>query len=377
MDTQNTRDQITSLLRTAELSSTEIAVVVGVSRQAILHHLRILVGSGEVVQTGSKRGPGTRYKLNSILSATLDLDGLEEHEVWYGLAGSLQPVSDIAADIHHYAFTEMLNNAIDHSEGVQVRVSVRRLADAFEVTVADDGVGAFQKIAADRNLVDLNHAVAELTKGKVTTDPERHTGEGIFFTSKAVDGFVLESNGLAWSTVNTPDGFDWAVAPSAVERGTTVTWQVSDGADRVLADLFNRYTTDHSFSRTSTQIRLFATGLKLISRSEARRVATGLQEFGEVVLDFDAVDQVGQGFADELFRVWASSHPEVVLSPINMTESVAAMVTRHFSQSSDDGGIDLEVESMGTASSGEIVADFSLEFISEHSGDGSNGTETG
>lgn len=371
MKPQNTREKIVATLRAAELSSTELAVVLGVSRQAVLHHLHMLIASGEVVKTGSRRGPGTRYRLNAIVSEVVDLDGLEEHEVWERIVGSLGPMPDPAKDLHRYAFTEMLNNAIDHSEGVYATVSARRTADALEVTVADDGVGAFRKIADERNLADLSQAVAELTKGKVTTDPDRHTGEGIFFTSKAVDSFSLESNGLAWSTINTRDGFDWAVAPSSVEKGTRVTWQVSDETDRDLTEVFNRYTVDHAFSRTSTQIRLFVAGVKLISRSEARRVATGLHEFGEVVLDFAGVEQVGQGFADELFRVWASSHPEVVLTPINMTESVAAMVARQSAAFSRDAGIGKEVESLETASSA------SVEFITGDIDDGSDGSGTG
>ncbi len=371
MRPQNTRDNIVAILRAAELSTTELAAVLGVSRQAVLHHLQKLIASGEVMQTGSKRGPGTRYRLNAILFDVVDLDGLEEHEVWERVIGSLEPMPDAAKDLHRYAFTEMLNNAIDHSEGLHARVTVRRISNGIEVTISDDGVGALRKISDERNLADLNQAVAELTKGKVTTDPDRHTGEGIFFTSKAVDSFVLESNGLAWSTVNTRDGFDWAVAPSSVDKGTTVTWQVSDETDRNLMEVFDRYTVDHAFSRTSTQIRLFASGLKLISRSEARRVATGLQEFGEVVLDFAGVEQVGQGFADELFRVWASSHPEVALSPINMTESVAAMVARQSAVFGSDEGIGREVESLETVSSA------SVEFITGDADDGSNGSVTG
>jgi hypothetical protein len=37
---------------------------------------------------------------------------------------------------------------------------------------------------------------------------------------------------------------------------------------------------------------------------------------------------VGQGFCDEVFRVFASRHKEVTLEPIGMSESVAFMVAR-------------------------------------------------
>ncbi len=65
-----------------------------------------------------------------------------------------------------------------------------------------------------------------------------------------------------------------------------------------------------------------------MSRSEAKRLIHGLERFREVVLDFSGVDAVGQGFADEVFRVWAGAHPEVLLDPTNMNEAVAFMVER-------------------------------------------------
>ena len=65
-----------------------------------------------------------------------------------------------------------------------------------------------------------------------------------------------------------------------------------------------------------------------MSRSQARRLVSGLERFREVVLDFRGVELVGQGFADEVFRVWARQHPEVALIPTAMNEAVAFMVER-------------------------------------------------
>ena len=47
-----------------------------------------------------------------------------------------------------------------------------------------------------------------------------------------------------------------------------------------------------------------------------------------MILDFTGVEGVGQGFADEVFRVWAKQHLETRLNPENMTEPVAFMVER-------------------------------------------------
>jgi len=84
-------------------------------------------------------------------------------------------------------------------------------------------------------------------------------------------------------------------------------------------------------------VRLYAIGTEFVSRSQAKRLVHGLERFREVVLDFEGVDLVGQGFADEVFRVWARQHPEVRLIPTGMSEPIAFMVERaiHIGASSD------------------------------------------
>ena len=69
-------------------------------------------------------------------------------------------------------------------------------------------------------------------------------------------------------------------------------------------------------------------GTTFVSRSEAKRLLTNLERFREVVVDFTGVQSVGQGFADEVFRVWARANPETKLIPISMQRTVAFMVER-------------------------------------------------
>ena len=97
---------------------------------------------------------------------------------------------------------------------------------------------------------------------------------------------------------------------------------------RDLRRLFEAYTEDFEFVRTRTVIKLLAIGVRFVSRSEAKRLVHNLERFREVVLDFKGVEGVGQGFADEIFRVWHREHPEVRLIPVNMCEPVQFMVER-------------------------------------------------
>ncbi len=170
-------------------------------------------------------------------------------------------------------------------------------------------------------------AIQEISKGKTTTAPDRHSGEGLFFVSKAADIFRLESGSLVWVVDNLRG--DVAVRDLDARRtGTLAVATIDLDHVRDLRSIFAEYTENHEFSKTRIVIELFTVGVRFISRSEAKRLMHGLQKFREVVLDFEGVDGVGQGFADEVFRVWAGAHPEVRLFPIHMSEAVAFMVER-------------------------------------------------
>jgi hypothetical protein len=71
-----------------------------------------------------------------------------------------------------------------------------------------------------------------------------------------------------------------------------------------------------------------------IARSEARRLLANLENFREIVLDFRDVQSVGQGFADEVFRVFASRNPGIVIHSENTSPPVTAMI-RHVGQAVD------------------------------------------
>ena len=150
----------------------------------------------------------------------------------------------------------------------------------------------------------------------------------MFFSSKAVSRFRLESDGVAW-VVDAIAG-DSGIGPSGVKRGTRVVLEVVRGETPRLQDVFAAYTNPETmrFMKTRTTISLSSFGLSLISRSEAKRVTARLREFEHVTLDFTGVEVVGQGFCDEVFRVFALQHPEVTLDPVGMNEMVEFLVRR-------------------------------------------------
>ena len=61
------------------------------------------------------------------------------------------------------------------------------------------------------------------------------------------------------------------------------------------------------------------------SRSQAKRLCVGLEEFSEVELDFKGLEWMGQGFAHQLFVVFANNNPNVKLVIKRMSDDVKKM----------------------------------------------------
>lgn len=313
------------------------------SRQYLSRVLKSLVEEGLLVKLGGTRL--AHYVSPSYVAKDLSRDthfiklyknkGLEEHLVLDEIADrmpSLKKLPDNVGSIFNYAFSEMFNNAIEHSKSETIRVEVVLRPENLEFTINDGGVGIFRNIMVKRKLESELEAVQDLLKGKVTTLPKSHSGEGIFFTSKVADWFLLDSFGYQLSFDNTlPDLFLEKV--NHQKRGTMVFFRLAVDSRRHLNDVFAKYTNltkgnDYGFDKTTVKIKLYAMGGVHISRSQARRVLAGLEKFRIITFDFDQVPVVGQAFADEIFRVFHNKYPQIQLETENMREGVKFMVQR-------------------------------------------------
>ena len=192
-------------------------------------------------------------------------------------------------------------------------------------------VRVFPKLRNGLGLANNFEAVQELSKGKRTTDRFHYTGEEIFFTSKAVDLFRLTSSGVRWTVDNLRSDTALGLIPEFA--GTTVVCQLDPKTNRTLPGVFKEFTSDHSFVRTRPVVKLFEIGTVFVSRSEARRFLDGLDaDFDTLEVDFSGVTDVGQGFVDELLRVWPAAHPSKTVIPANMNPAVNFMVQRGLSR---------------------------------------------
>lgn len=305
----------------------------GISRQAVNAHLAKLVAQGTLRMSGqTKARHYTLAPLHEWTKAYLLSSRPAEDLVWRDdVLPELGKLPDNVREIWAHGFTEMFNNAVDHSGGEHVFISIARSATATDMRIMDDGVGIFRKIQKALNLLDERHALFELTKGKLTTDPSRHTGEGIFFTSRMFDQFDILSGGVFFSHKFGNDE-DWLLEREQPWSGTAVLLKLSNHTSRTTREVFDQFSSgpdDYAFSKTVVPVKLAQYGDdKLISRSQAKRVMARVELFKTVVLDFTDVPDIGQAFADELFRVFRNSHPGIEIVPINANADVSRAINR-------------------------------------------------
>ncbi|MFH1292314.1 MAG: DUF4325 domain-containing protein [bacterium] len=229
-------------------------------------------------------------------------------------------------NILEYAFLEMLNNAIDHSESEFVEVSLIRETKHIEFTVVDKGVGIFSNIMRKKALNDQYEAIQDLLKGKQTTAPEFHSGEGIFFTSKLADFFSIRSGDKELVFENQIK--DIFVSSKHRLTGTKICFKIVADSQREMVSIFDKFTTDYEFDATEIKVKMYQIDNNFVSRSQARRLLVGLEGFTRIVLDFHQVVNVGQSFADEIFRVYQKHHPDKQIQYINADSNAEFMIKR-------------------------------------------------
>ena len=329
---KTTREQIITHLSATPVSNGELATLLGITKQAVHKHLVGLRAERLAEQVG--RGRAARwvgcFDYRFVWELRADTPP-SEFDMWQQakevMASEMSSMNDQARAILNYVATEVLNNAIDHSGGSQVELLGVFRGDIIEIVVTDDGVGAFRKVQDHFGLRDELEAIAHLAKGQQTTWAERHTGQGLFFSSRAVDVFEVEAGNRVWQVDNLQN--DTTVLPGVCRSGTRVVLRTRRQRTLTLKDVFDRHSIEeYEFDKGAVRVALSNHGTEFVSRSEAKRLGVGLELYGEVELDFTGVKAVGQGFVDELFRVWVQANPGTIFSYVNANEEVAFMIER-------------------------------------------------
>lgn len=303
----------------------------GLSRAGVYKSIRKLVADDLVTHNNARKGRCYELKQSVFVFEYQIKPELSESDVWIKDVEALVPDKKNIKNIWEYAFTEIFNNAKEHSGGTKISVYVFRDVLRTQIFIIDNGVGIFKNIKEKLNLENEQDAIFQLSKGKLTTNSTRHTGEGVFFTSRAVDKFMIDSYGLTFHHSLNADAdilFDGYVKNE--KWGTAVYMELANDSNRILLDVFDAFSgDDYGFDKTIVPIELARFGDEnLVSRSQARRVLSRINLFKYVIFDFANVAQIGQAFADEIFRVFANEHPDIALVYSNASIEVENMIKR-------------------------------------------------
>lgn len=305
-----------------------------ISRAAVARHIALLVKRNILSATGK-----TKARIYTLVPSvderfSLSTIGLQEDVIWRERISPLlsNDIPENVRTICNYGFTEMLNNAIDHSESDTVHISVSVDAAQIFIWIRDFGIGVFKKLMRDLHLHDARHALLELSKGKLTTAAGGHTGQGIFFTSRIFDEYMFWANGFSFCRFGKDD--DWLFEEEHEEEksGTLVMMRISLRATQTASEIMSQYSSElHDYGFTKTHVPLMLAkyeGEQLVSRSQAKRLMLRVEQFKEVMLDFTGITTIGQAFADQIFRVFQGEHPKLVIVPIHENDEVKNMIAR-------------------------------------------------
>ncbi len=300
-----------------------------ISKSSVYNYLNELCESGIIKKNGSS------YELvNETIFFTYNNDGfLGEDRIF---EKDIEPlISSFPRNVFsawRYAFTEMMNNAIEHSEASKISVMLSKNALKTTIVISDNGKGIFNNIREYVKVekgeeLTLKECATLLFAGKFTTAKSMHSGEGIFFTSHLMDLFRIISEQVVFSRDNFTDvNFE---IESFGKQGTTVIMELDNNSKKTTREVFNRFSDiDEGFIKTQIPIAHIFSGAGPISRSEARRLGELITSFKEIDLDFINVEEVGQAFVHELFVVWQRNNPNIRLNVLNACDDVDFMIRR-------------------------------------------------
>lgn len=314
----------------------------GLARVAVSRRIKKLADSGHLLRHGSGTRQtyslgAKRFALQVHSPAWITERGGEMAQWEMHMAPLLRDLPASVQSLANTAFTEMLNNALDHADAQNILTAMHLDAGRLQLVVADDGVGIFNKIAAAAGWFDPRLALLELAKGKFTSASAGHSGMGVFVASRMMDGFCISSGSLRFDPHEARSplaAFAWWEVPAwltAKTTGTVVRMDIATDSPRKPNDVYFKYFDPQelggdAFHTTEIPVRLAQLSSHLVSRSQGKWVMDRASQFKTVILDFDGVVHVGQAFVDEVFRVFAAAHPQVQLKTMNLTPEVAHLV---------------------------------------------------
>jgi hypothetical protein len=304
------------------------------SRTTVHRHLNRLLRDREIIKTGTTRQTLYFLKTEKNKKILINIEpGVAEDQVWKeNFLNDFELLPKNVREICEYGFLKMLNNVFDHSEGTTVIIKTEWTPDSISIAIRDDGIGIFRKIQKNLCLEDARASVLHLSKGKCTTDPGNHKGEGIFFASRVFDLYYIISKGISYFKSNVDDDWFLETTKDKNEPGTGLIMKIALDSKRKIQEVQAEYQYENlgevpNFEKTHIMVKLSKFNEEhYVSRLQAKRICLGIEKFKHVVLDFKNITTVGKAFVYEIFRVFQNKNPKTKIIFINANDDIRFMI---------------------------------------------------
>ncbi len=304
-----------------------------VARTTIFRHLQWLLNEKEIIKIGNTSS--AQYFLKASLNRKFSVNifpELSEAQIWIDyLEDTFCLLPKYAYEIFRYAFSRTFNNVMEHSKATEVEIQTLWEKDELTLKIQDNGIGIFDCMQKSLSLSNERECVIRLATEKVTTSPEKHGGQGLFFTSRAVDQFMLRSGNIHFYRNNRQD--DWTLETHQVQlTGTTVSLSLAYNTRRRITEIFKKYSTlvddsDPRFDKIHILVELCSKEiLNRCNRQNAKKLLQGVHKYRHVLVDFKNVNSVTQGFVDEVFRLFQARYPQIEIKYTNANDDVKFMI---------------------------------------------------
>ena len=289
------------------------------------------------MQAAMRRTAGRGKVISLSIITTLEEDRIFDADIF----PLIKELPNNVVKIWEYAFCEIMTNAIEHAKADFIWVLVKENILYTNIFIGDNGIGIFENIReyvlnTTQTAITLDEAMSILFVGKMTTNKETHSGEGIFFSSRSLDRFYIYSSNKIFAHEAYDKNMSADIrtmkdseSKEAIENenGTWVGMELWNQSKRQLKEVFDMFSSDEKgFYKTQISIKSAIPSAFPVSRSQARRLCSGFDKFEEVELDFSGVDDVGRAFVHEIFCVFLGKHPEISIRIKNANSTVESVI---------------------------------------------------
>ena len=213
-----------------------VAQAYGISRQAANRHLDALVTAGILDQAGQTRAREYALRRISALARELRVTPVlsadrvwDEHAVPL-LAGDRAVIRDSCRG----AFKELVDNAVAHAGAQWITFGLTTTARHIDLTVADDGRGAFVTLAETLRMAAPREAAEEFAR-RARARSMDSPGARLVLLARGTERFVLASSGISCEFDAAED--TWTVRDDAgAPLGTAVSCTIRRVSSRAPSD---------------------------------------------------------------------------------------------------------------------------------------------